>query len=599
MSAQDLDSLQIEQSILSSIGNPAALDSLEKAYSAAVKGDFNLENVFYYNLAKARFMGGELDKAFELSEEGISLCNAKKTKRSSAKFYNLQASVYAYKKDNETSIKTFKTSLSILEEAGDSYTAAQIQNNIANIFLGLLDYKSAYKYSKLSYDTLKVYNDSIHLPAVASILAVSALRLDKMEEGKRLAKEGFQLSTKYKNPLGLIVSNYGMGEVSNSSKQVDEAIGYFSESLRLSQMYRQSHFVMLNKIALQSAMYGKGENEKSIDFGLKALEETSQLENENTLYAIKKNLGYAYGALGKSKEAFEYLSSAHEIYTESSGVENQKVINELLIQYETEKKERDLIASKLKNLEDQEKLRKSTRWIVVLCALLLIALLGYVFYRRIQKQKLVNLKKEQEAKRLLAAVAAEEAERERLSNELHDGMASSITGIKMKLEDISQDDDNAQLTPLVAQLEKLHDETRRMSHNLMPLGLNEHNWLDRLKVYCRENSSTQFNIQLIDNTNSQIQLDPSISILIYRSIQELVHNVIKHAQTKACTIQLSKLNQDLVFSVEDEGQGFDISSSKGQGIASMKQRLSEIGANLDIESQVGRGTMVTISIPIS
>lgn len=596
---QNKDSTSVEHSIISSIGNPTQLDSIEKALSLIVKKSYVLEDTYYYNLSKARFLSGQLDAAFLAAQKGIALSKAENKIFRTAKFYNLQASVYAYKKENQKAIRTFKTSLEILEDANDKYTAAQVQNNIANIFFGLSDFESAYKYSKLSYDQLLKEKDTLHLPGVTGIVAVSALKLGHLAEGKKLANESLRLSIKYKNPVGLIVSNHSLGEVYNVEMEYDKAIASFKESLKLSEMYHQSHFVMLNKVGLQHAYLKAKDYKSSIEFGEQALKETYEQKNENTLYAIHKNLGYAFNGLNQNEKGFHYFSSAHEIYIESSSVENKKVINDILIKYDTEKKEKNLITSRLENVESQNKLYKRMQWIIILGTVLGLVILGYFFYNRLQKQRLVHLKKEQESKRLKAIIYAEEKERERISNELHDGMASTITGIKMKLEVLSIDDTDSKFKPLVNQLQNLHDETRRMSHNLMPLGLNSENWTERLTEYCRENSTEQFTIQFSNNLRNLIPLDPSVSIILYRSVQELIHNVQKHAQIPSCVVQVSQLADEVIITVEDEGIGFDSTQLKGQGLESMGQRLREIGANLDIDSKVGNGSMVSLSLSIA
>ena len=207
---------------------------------------------------------------------------------------------------------------------------------------------------------------------------------------------------------------------------------------------------------------------------------------------------------------------------------------------------------------------------------------------------MVEIKKEQETKRILAAVSAEEKERERISNELHDGMASSITGIKLKLEDFSKDANGTHLIPLVDQLEKLHDETRRMSHNLMPLGLNKENWSERMGQYCRENSSKNFKIQFNNHLKTSINLEPSISSVLYRSLQELIHNAQKHSDSAICHVQLAQMQNTIVLSVEDEGIGFSVSIADSQGLTSLRKRLNEINGDLEIDSKMGEGSLITI-----
>ena len=594
------DSLKLEASFLSAIGNKEKIDSLEKHELKIIlekKEHYVLEDTYWYNLSKVRFISGQVENALEAANNGIQLNEKRNNTYRLAKFYNLKASVYSFKKENEKAIKFFKTALSFVEKENDAHTAALIQNNIANIYISLLDYNSAYTYSAESYRQLMLENDTTYLPSVAGIFSITALKLNEIPKGKELAEQSLSLSKKYNNPLGLIVSHHCMAEVFNVEEDYDSALIYFKESLKLSETYRQAHFVMLNKLGLQSTNLKNNNFEASIEYGEEALKETLELENENTLYAIHKNLGYAYEGIGKNEKAFDHLSLAHNYYIKSAGVENQKAINDILIHYDTEKKEKELVLSQIANIESQNKLIKRTQWLILLGTSLVLVIISYFFYNRLQNQRLIQLKKDQETNRMKAAIAAEEKERERISNELHDNMASVITGIKLKLEDYSKAEENAFLTPVLQQLKKLHDETRRISHNLMPLDLTRENWSTRIQQYAQENSTPSFRIIFINNLKNIPALDPSISILLYRSLQELIHNAQKHAKCNACYLQLSQLDNELILSIEDNGVGFTNEIKiNSQGLINIRKRLENIGAKLEIETEVGKGSLLSIHL---
>ncbi len=596
--SQKIDSASIGNAIFNCIGNSEKLDSIEQKILPKTKENYLLKETYYYSISKARFLSGQLTEAFSKAEQGISLNESENKTFRSAKFYNIQASVYAYQKDYKKAIQVFKTSLEILENNQNYYTAAQVQNNIANIFFGLSDFESAYKYSKVSHDRLTEFNDTIHLPGVKGILAVTLLKLDSITEGKKNAEQALKLSKNYKNPVGLIVSNYSLGEVFIVEEQCDDAIVYFKTSLQLSEQFRQAHFVMLNKVGLLKAYLINKDYENAVEIGEQALSETIALKNENTLYAIHKNLGYAYDGLGKKEEAYQHIVSALETYIESSSTENKKAINDILIKYDTEKKEKNLIEVRLENVKSKHQLYRRTQLAIILGIVVVLLIISYYSYNRIQREKLKQIEREQESKRMMAAILAEEKERERISNELHDGMASSITGIKLKLEDLMAESKNNTFAPLVNQLQNLHNETRRISHNLMPLDLTSENWAQRLEEYCLENSSHRFKIEFINNLPQTSPLAPSQSILLYRSVQELIHNAQKHSGTNSCVVQLSKLNDELIISVEDEGNGFNPKDQKGQGLNSIRQRLFEINATLDIESRIGNGSLISIYLPL-
>ena len=595
----EADSIFIVNEFTKHIGNSAGIDSVKGVlweFATSKTPQYILEDTYWYNLSKVQFISGQLDNSFASADSGLDLNRRQGNRYRSAKFYNLKASVYSYQQKYEKAIELFKTSLEILESHKDYHTSALIKNNIANIFFGLSDYESAYGYSVASYRQLKSEGDTVNLPAVTGVAAISAFKLHKTKIGKSYSEEALALSLRYSNPVGLIIANHSYGEYYSLQEKYDSAVVYFNKSLAYSEQFRQAHYIMLNKIALQHSFLKQIDYKKSIEYGLQGLKESNSLENKNTLYSINKNLGYAYAGLKQYDKAYHHIQLAHEYYIQSAGIENQKAINELLIQYDTEKKEKQLAENKIVIIEKENTLIKRNQWITLLSGLMVALVLLYIIYIRNQRQKLLLLKRTQEQELTEASVQAEEIERERIANELHDGMASSITGIKIKLEDLINDENKSQLAPLVDHLKSLHEETRRISHNLMPLAINSTNWIDQLKLYCQENSNARFRILFTNNSRTAGSIDIKVALTLFRITQELIHNVQKHANTDFCHVQISDLENSLCISVEDEGVGFNTDSKEGIGLSSIRKRLAILGGELAIESKPDQGTLITLEI---
>ena len=596
-----LDSTKVVLELNQVIGNLNGIENIKSGllkFSRSNANAYILEDTYWYNLSKVYFLSGQLESAFASADSGLVFSKKNKNEYRSAKFYNLRASVFSYQQKYLKAIEEFKTALKIVENYKDQHTAALIKNNIGNIFFGLSDYQSAFEYSQESYNQLKSEKDTVNLPAVAGVAAISALKIKKAELGKLLAKESMSLSERYKNPVGLIVANHSFGELFSSEVKYDSALVYFNKSLELSEKFRQANFVLLNKIGLQHSYLKLIDYKRSIAIGIQALEESKQLGNENTLYAINKTLGFAYAGNRDYANAYNHMQLAHEYYIKSAGIENQKAINEILIKYDSEKKENEIANNKIEIIEKENSLIRRNQWITMLSAILLILILGYALYYRIQKQRINQLKKEQEAELMESVIQAEEIERERIANELHDGMASSITGIKIKLEEFARSSENDKLIPLVAQLTLLHEETRRVSHNLMPLNINGNNWAERISNYCLENSNSQFKIKFNNNLKHIPEIEVNTASILYRITQELIHNVMKHAKTNFCYVQLSEIPKGICVSVEDEGVGFKEGSQEGIGLSSIRKRMNILNGELEIDSKNNHGTLVTIRIKL-
>jgi signal transduction histidine kinase len=597
------DSAAIVSVFLQVLQNPSKFDSIsEKAKQIYEKNASNLliKDTYLFNLAKTLFQTAQLDSALIVAKEGQAIYKDNPLNYKNAKFHNVIASVYAYKKDYETSIIEFNKAIEIFDKNNDPYQVALIKNNIANIFFSLSDYENAYKYSKESQAYLKSVNDTVYLPSLTAVTALSAIELNKLDEGNKLVEECLSLSERYGSVIGLIIGHYAKGEYLLAKNDLKNGIEEFDRSLAMSKKYGLKQYGLLNKTGLLIAYNKIKDYTSAVKYGEDALKDAKLLQNENMLYSLHKHLGRAYAGSGDYKKAFENINTAHEIYRETSNAETQKSINDLLIKYETEKKEKELIQKDLQLAKDEVKLNKRKQWIVGLAALIVLLMLVYVLYSKYQKQKLFQLEKEQETKLLLALITGEEEERKRLSNELHDGLASSISGIKIQLEHLSALNQNTEINKLVKQLSNLHEETRRISHNLMPASLTLHSFSEALKQYCSENSSTKLTINFFDAIKGNINLNDKVKNVVYRIVQELVNNVQKHSKSKVCFVQLSQNDSHLTVSIEDEGIGFDSNQKNNtQGLKSITQRIESLGGSISIDSQIAKGTLVVIQIPLS
>ncbi len=596
------DSLAITTLCTAALKQPEKRDSLlEKAKHIAFSEPQKKRNkdIFYYNFSKLLFRTGKLDSAYIIAQQGIRLYKTDTLNYKLAKFYNIIGSFFMMKKEYTKTIPQFRKAIFIFEHHKDFYQVALIKNNIANLFFSLTDYKSAYKYSRESYNTLKAENDTIYFPAICSIYAVSAIKLNELKRGKKLADKGIALSQRYKNVIGILLGNFALGEYYLKKKDYQQAIKYVSLSLELSQKYRQAHYIMLNKVALQNANFAIKEYEKSIQLGEQALIESKKLGNENVTYTIRKHLGYAYFETKQLELAYKNINKAHQIYYETSNAENKKIINNILIKYDTEKTKKQLAEKKLEIAKNKIKLNKRKIWIMILVFTLSLMLLLYWIYNKVQKQRFVQLENEQKNKILIASLKGEEKERKRISNELHDGVASSLTGIKMQLEHYSKGNSKISIENLVGKLENLHEQMRKISHNLMPIAFTKSNFSDTMASFCNENSTDKFTIQFSSNTENKLNLEPNIALVLYRTTQELIHNAQKHAQSKILFVQCLILNNTLTISVEDEGIGFDTKKkTTTQGLASIAKRLESIGAEFLVESQKDKGALAVISLAI-
>lgn len=275
------------------------------------------------------------------------------------------------------------------------------------------------------------------------------------------------------------------------------------------------------------------------------------------------------------------------------------------IEYETEKVEE---ANKVLSNKNLSLLLGLTITVVVFLITLIIRNkiarkkeLYLVQQKEKANEELSNITKEFQ----FGLVKAKEQEQDRISKELHDGIVNQIYGIRMILGSLNRNTDEEsqkKRSEYLKELHKLETEIRALSHDLnsdFSKYVGEFKFLlEQLIQKNNEIGNTIFNLDIsstIDwNTYSSL-----IKINIYRILQELLQNVNKYAEAKNCFIRISKMNNNLIVEVKDNGKGFDLKNlSSGIGINNIKERAKTINADLLIESDNSEGSRFHITIKI-
>ncbi|MDZ7615319.1 MAG: ATP-binding protein [Flavobacteriaceae bacterium] len=143
-------------------------------------------------------------------------------------------------------------------------------------------------------------------------------------------------------------------------------------------------------------------------------------------------------------------------------------------------------------------------------------------------------------------------------------------------------------------------ELRRVAHNMMPESLLRFGLDVALKDFCYEiNQSGALKINYLSFGLIDVDIDQTVSIALYRIVQELINNIMNHSGASSAIVQLTKSNDQLLLTVEDDGKGFDpaiLKSNKGIGWVSIQNRIDFLKGKLDITSKQGEGTSVHIEI---
>jgi signal transduction histidine kinase len=202
-----------------------------------------------------------------------------------------------------------------------------------------------------------------------------------------------------------------------------------------------------------------------------------------------------------------------------------------------------------------------------------------------------------------AVVEAQEADRRRIALELHDQTGQELTSALLALKAIEAvASGNEEVSAAVADLRELLVTTlqnvRRLATELRPSALTDYGLeaaLRHLAGTLEQRSGVS--IGLLSELGDR-RLDPMIETTLYRTVQEALTNVVRHADATEATVTISARDGSILAEVTDNGRGFDVGTARGLGLAGARERTGLVGGRLDVHSRPGRGTTITIEVPL-
>ncbi|SMC72541.1 tetratricopeptide repeat-containing sensor histidine kinase [Cellulophaga tyrosinoxydans] len=312
------------------------------------------------------------------------------------------------------------------------------------------------------------------------------------------------------------------------------------------------------------------------------------------------------------KNAYNDYVLAIDIYDSLETENHLKNIKELELKYDSAEKEKEILALTVKN----EQKKSQTYLLLGLASVLgLLLFTGYYIYnqrlRKARKKEHLHeseinlLKQEQQNKIFSAMIEGQEKERKRLAIDLHDGLGGRLSGISLNLSKLDKDEPKEypkqQLQKVMKDLGDALTELRAIARNMMPETLVKFGLEAALKDYCSSMTGNETKVMLQFYGNEK-GMNINQQVTIYRVIQELINNAIKHANASEVLVQYIREGNKVDITVEDNGIGFNLETTEefqnGMGISNLKTRVAYLKGCLDFHSEENEGTTVNINIII-
>lgn len=451
---------------------------------------------------------------------------------------------------------------------------------------------------------------------VQMLTALAYVKLKDYNNAEKLFQKIDPLSEKIYSPYIFSIQYGIIGKYYKDQNKQDSAVNYYKKSLLYSQQ-SNNKFQEANMLQELGIIFSQNKKyRESIDYLEQSLNLSKKIGDKKREVNSLKYLSELYSSINQNAKAVRTYEAYIRLKDSLDKSANLKKINEIENKYQAKQKaDSILVLRKNTQLQELALHKKQNQNIFTIIGASLLLLTGFLLYRNLRskhrllkkteqlhEQQITQLEQEHQLIAAQSIMKGQEEERSRLAKDLHDGVGGLLSGVKLSLSNmkgnvfLSEGNANA-VTTIIEQLDSSINELRRVSHNMMPEALIKYGLKEALENYCEsidQSGALEVRLQTYGLENRMPQ---DTEIILYRIVQELLNNVIKHAEARQVLIQLMRESDRFTLTVEDDGKGFDRNSKgfqSGAGLENIHARVGYLNGVLDINTKPGEGTSVTI-----
>lgn len=542
---------------------------LGNALSGAITHDYKRAQAdLHSRLGIVTYLLGEHERSLEHSFSAIELYDELGLKSQMAGTY-CSVGYQMKRRDMAKANEYMRIGLNILKHETDT---AQLETAYSNYGVlkemeGLLD--SASFYYNAALNLVLARKDSVAIPFSLNHLAGIELLKENYLAAKSLFDQAYKIRMLRKDDYGVLENTIFYGDLYKAMGNFNQAITNYKAAIRLS--YKVS-FPYLRQYCFEQ-------------------------------------LAVIYEKSGNAGASLEALKSYTSLKDSLLNVQRIKQLAELEMRFETAEKEKENLTLKRQKAEQELAISRQRLWIFGLIGVSLIGLLVGLFIVQSNRRKEAAKRdaaiiKERE-KGLRAIINATEGERKRIAKDLHDGIVQTLTGLSLRIQKLTKGDSNVDQTEAFQSARSVLDESiaevRGISHQMMPRALNEMGLTSALDdMLDKSLGMTNINYEFEQHGIATFRFEESIELSLYRICQELINNIIKHANADHVSVQLIKTKTHIVLVVEDNGIGFNLADPNlktGMGLMNVQSRAGVIGGEVNYESSPCGGVVASVRVP--
>jgi signal transduction histidine kinase len=593
---------------------------------------------------------GEYEKSIEVLQRRLEIAIRKNEKGIQEVIYNSLGNNYCNTGKTVEALKAYQTSITLAEALKDKQSIARTTKNIGALYSDTKDFEKALKKYDEAEEIARSINDTLTFADCANNKGLIFEQQKKYTEALNEYNKALALyqAMGHKGRLALLYNNIGI--VYKYLGDYEHSIEFYERSMVISEQLGDKFMVAANEINIGNVYEMQGDYKKAIEMNEKGQRTGRDINSQELIIETYDNMAEAYSKSGDYRAGFQMYKKYVAAKDSFISIERSKQMAEMQTRYETEKKEKQIVAL--------EKTRY--QMLAVIGIMVLLIVIGYLLYNRQQIQ--------QKQAREKAILEAEYKERMRIAKDVHDDLGSGLSKISLvaslaqkraadnqilrdEIHNISElsrslteklagkpleagrEHLSAHLQELGLGLSKISmtaqiaeqkaasnidlgkdihhiasmskdliDNMRDLIWVLNPENTTLDNLVARLREYCADYLEGLDIKTILDfpATVSPIRISREAQRNIFSTVKEVLNNSIKHASPTEITVAVKTGDKEFSIEARDNGTGinFDDLKGTGNGLRNMRQRIEAIGGNFSIISAKKTGTLVSINIPI-
>lgn len=548
----------------------------------------------------------DITNSEKLLIDGTSLSVELNDSLSLAEIYFKLSQINAYKDKIEQKIDYILKSIRIYENLGETLKAGVAYGQLGYT-IKWNDNDLAFHYMRKSIELIESTKDTTLIDPVYDNYGTLLLLNKRFDSAIYYHNKSLVLKKELKDSLGLGFGYANLANAYTELKEFNTAKKFIDSSLAIRKKINDSYGIAVSYTHTGDLYYA----EQKYSEAIKNYKKSIDLANKHNYQHLEKYcaelLTNCYLNLNDYKNAFSYNNIFQTLKDSAINSQTNTRVAELQIEFETEKKEKEISQQKEQLLQKEIEIQDKKLSIILLAAaLLFFSVISFGLYSRQKHKKreylnLIALKEAQTYNKL-------QDERLRISRDLHDNIGAQLTFIISTVDNLNflTDASNTKLKNKLSEIVQFANTTIGQLRDTI-WALNKENitfedfqlrLLSFIEKAKKASNSIQFNYNSTVKTN--IIFSSIKGINIFRVFQEAINNSIKYANATAINITILENNNKITFEISDNGKGFDINNVKlGNGLKNMQHRIHEINETIEIHSAINNGTSIKINCTIN